>query len=235
MYISFEYIIILIPALILTVYAQSKVLNTFKKYSSVRCRSGMTGAEAARRILNSNGIYDVEIQPIGGSLTDNYDPSRKVLRLSQDVYGSTSLAAVGVAAHESGHAIQHSRNYAPLRLRSALVPLTNLTSRMAMPFIVLGILFGAYWGSNLGYTIVEIGIIFFAVSVVFSLVTLPVEFNASRRAVNVLQTTGIVDPDEVGAVRKVLSAAALTYVAAAATAVASLLRLILIFGGRRRN
>ena len=195
----------------------------------------MTGAEAARRILNSNGIYDVEIQPIGGSLTDNYDPSRKVLRLSQDVYGSTSLAAVGVAAHESGHAIQHSRNYAPLRLRSALVPLTNLTSRMAMPFIVLGILFGAYWGSNLGYTIVEIGIIFFAVSVVFSLVTLPVEFNASRRAVNVLQVTGIVDPDEVGAVRKVLGAAALTYVAAAATAVASLLRLILIFGGRRRN
>lgn len=235
MYISFEYIIILIPAIILTVYAQSKVFSTFKKYSAVRCRSGMTGAEAARRILNSNGIYDVEIQPIGGSLTDNYDPSRKVLRLSQDVYGSTSLSAVGVAAHESGHAIQHSRNYVPLKLRSALVPITNLASRMAMPFILIGILFGAYWGSRVGYTIVEIGIVFFAVSVLFSLITLPVEFNASRRAVKTLQETGVVAQDEVGAVRSVLSAAALTYVAAAATAIASLLRLILIFGGRRRD
>lgn len=235
MYISFEYIIILIPAIILTVYAQSKVFSTFKKYSAVRCRSGMTGAEAARRILNSNGIYDVEIQPIGGSLTDNYDPSRKVLRLSQDVYGSTSLSAVGVAAHESGHAIQHSRNYVPLKLRSAMVPLTNLASRMAMPFILIGILFGAYWGSRVGYTIVEIGIVFFAVSVLFSLITLPVEFNASRRAVKTLQETGVVAQDEVGAVRSVLSAAALTYVAAAATAIASLLRLILIFGGRRRD
>ena len=235
MYISFEYIIILIPAIILTVYAQSKVFSTFKKYSAVRCRSGMTGAEAARRILNSNGIYDVEIQPIGGSLTDNYDPSRKVLRLSQDVYGSTSLSAVGVAAHESGHAIQHSRNYVPLKLRSALVPITNLASRMAMPFILIGILFGAYWGSRVGYTIVEIGIVFFAVSVLFSLITLPVEFNASRRAVKTLRETGVVAQDEVGAVRSVLSAAALTYVAAAATAIASLLRLILIFGGRRRD
>ncbi len=232
MYFDFRYFYVLLPAMILAVYAQSKVKSTFAKYSRVRSRSGLTGAEAAQRLLHAAGIYDVRIEGIRGSLTDHYDPSKKVLRLSESVYGSTSLSAIGVAAHETGHAVQHARGYVPLGLRSAMVPLTQIGSNLAMPLIVLGVLFGGTYGRS-GYGLIQLGIILFSLSVVFALVTLPVEFNASSRAVKMLAEYGILDNDEISPVRQVLSAAALTYVAAAASAVASLLRLILIFG--RRN
>jgi len=232
MYFNFSYFYVLIPAMILAVYAQNKVNSTFNKYSRVRSRSGMTGAEAAQRLLNAAGIYDVRIEGIRGSLTDHYDPSKKVLRLSESVYGSTSLSAIGVAAHETGHAVQHAKGYAPLSLRSAMVPLTNIGSRMAMPMIILGIIFGGTY-SNSGYGLIQLGIVLFSLSVLFALITLPVEFNASSRAVKMLGEYGILDYDEISPVKQVLSAAALTYVAAAASAIASLLRLVLIFG--RRN
>ena len=231
-YFDFRYFYVLLPAMILAIYAQSKVKSTFAKYSRVRSRSGLTGAEAAERLLHAAGIYDVRIEGIRGSLTDHYDPSKKVLRLSENVYGSTSLSAIGVAAHETGHAVQHARGYVPLSLRSAMVPLTQIGSNLAMPLIVLGVLFGGTYGRS-GYGLIQFGIILFSLSVVFALITLPVEFNASSRAVKMLSEYGILDNDEISPVRQVLSAAALTYVAAAASAVASLLRLILIFG--RRN
>ena len=231
-YFDFRYFYVLLPAMILAIYAQSKVKSTFAKYSRVRSRSGLTGAEAAERLLHAAGIYDVRIEGIRGSLTDHYDPSKKVLRLSESVYGSTSLSAIGVAAHETGHAVQHARGYVPLVLRSSLVPLTQIGSNLAMPLIVLGVLFGGTYGRS-GYGLIQLGIILFSLSVVFALVTLPVEFNASSRAVKMLAEYGILDNDEISSVRQVLSAAALTYVAAAASAIASLLRLILIFD--RRN
>ena len=231
-YFNFQYIYILIPAMLLALYAQSKVQSTFRKYSNVRNSYGMTGAEAAQRLLNIAGIYDVRIERVGGNLTDHYDPGKKVLRLSDSVYGSTSLAAIGVAAHETGHAVQHAVGYAPLGLRSALVPLTNISSRMAMPMIIIGILLGSQAGSGMGYALVQFGIVLFAVAVVFALVTLPVEFNASRRAVAMLGDNGILSGSELEPVDKVLSAAALTYVASAAVAIANLLRLVLLFGRR---
>ncbi|MCQ4726404.1 zinc metallopeptidase [Anaerotignum faecicola] len=231
-YFNFQYIYILIPAMLLALYAQSKVQSTFRKYSNVRNSYGMTGAEAAQRLLNIAGIYDVRIERVGGNLTDHYDPGKKVLRLSDSVYGSTSLAAIGVAAHETGHAVQHAVGYAPLGLRSALVPLTNISSRMAMPMIIIGILLGSQAGSGMGYALVQFGIVLFAVAVVFALVTLPVEFNASRRAVAMLGDNGILSGSELEPVKKVLSAAALTYVASAAVAIANLLRLVLLFGRR---
>jgi len=229
MYYGFSYYYVLLPAIILTLYAQNKVKTTFNKYSKVRSRSGITGAEAAQRLLNAAGIYDVRIEGVRGNLTDHYDPSRKVLRLSESVYGSTSLAAIGVAAHETGHAVQHARNYAPLTLRSMLVPVTNIGSQLAMPIIFIGLLFGGSTSSS----IIQLGILLFSLTVVFSLVTLPVEFNASSRAVQMLGECGVLEYDEIKPVEKVLNAAALTYVAAAASAIASLLRLLLIFG--RRN
>ena len=231
-YFNFQYIYILIPAMLLALYAQSKVQSTFRKYSNVRNSYGMTGAEAAQRLLNIAGIYDVRIERVGGNLTDHYDPGKKVFRLSDSVYGSTSLAAIGVAAHETGHAVQHAVGYAPLGLRSALVPLTNISSRMAMPMIIIGILLGSQAGSGMGYALVQFGIVLFAVAVVFALVTLPVEFNASRRAVAMLGDNGILSGSELEPVKKVLSAAALTYVASAAVAIANLLRLVLLFGRR---
>lgn len=229
MYIGYSYYYVLLPAILLTLYAQSKVKNTFNRYSSVRSRSGVTGAEAAQRLLHAAGIYDVRIEGVRGSLTDHYDPTSKVLRLSESVYGSTSLAAIGVAAHETGHAVQHARGYAPLKLRSMLVPATNIGSRLAMPIIFAGALLGGSSSNGL----IQLGIMLFSLTVVFSLVTLPVEFNASSRAVDMLGECGVLDYEEIGPVEKVLNAAALTYVAAAASAIASLLRLLLIFG--RRN
>ncbi len=230
-YFDFRYLYILLPAMILALYAQVKVKGTFSQYSRVRSRSGITGAEAAQRLLQLSGIYDVRIEQVRGSLTDHYDPSKKVLRLSESVYGSTSLAAIGVAAHETGHAVQHAKGYVPLKLRSAMVPLTSIGSNLAMPLIILGVLFGGTY-SNSGYGLIQLGIVLFSLSVVFALITLPVEFNASSRAIQMLGYYGILDSDEIGPVQKVLSAAALTYVAAAASAIASLLRLILIFGRR---
>ena len=222
------YMLIVISALI-SLFAQFLVNSRFSKYSRVRSRSGMTGAQAAERILQSQGIYDVAIQRVSGKLTDHYDPRNKTLNLSDAVYASTSVAAVGVAAHECGHAIQHARGYAPLSFRSALVPVANLGSQLSWLFIILGIFFGG------SHTLIMIGILMFSAAVLFQLVTLPVEFNASGRALKLLSETGILQRDEVSDTRKVLSAAALTYVAAAATAVLQLLRLLRLFGGNDRD
>lgn len=222
------YMLIIISALI-SLFAQFLVNSRFSKYSRVRSRSGMTGAQAAERILQSQGIYDVAILRVSGKLTDHYDPRNKTLNLSDAVYASTSVAAVGVAAHECGHAIQHARGYAPLSFRSALVPVANIGSQLSWLFIILGIFFGG------SHTLIMIGILMFSAAVLFQLVTLPVEFNASGRALKLLSETGILQKDEVSDTRKVLSAAALTYVAAAATAVLQLLRLLRLFGGNDRD
>ena len=222
------YMLIVISALI-SLFAQFLVNSRFSKYSRVRSRSGMTGAQAAERILQSQGIYDVAIQRVSGKLTDHYDPRNKTLNLSDAVYASTSVAAVGVAAHECGHAIQHARGYAPLSFRSALVPVANIGSQLSWLFIILGIFFGG------SHTLIMIGILMFSSAVLFQLVTLPVEFNASGRALKLLSETGILQKDEVSDTRKVLSAAALTYVAAATTAVLQLLRLLRLFGGNDRD
>ncbi len=232
-YYDWTYIVIVLPAIILALAAQGKVSSTFNKYSRVPSRVGMTGAEAARRIMELNGIYDVSIERVSGNLTDHYDPSKKVLRLSDSVYSSSSIAAIGVAAHESGHAIQHARGYAPLSLRTLLVPAANIGSRLAMPLILLGIIFS--FSSMMGTSLITLGIILFGLSVVFTIVTLPVEFNASRRAIECLGESRILYDDELAGAKKVLSAAAMTYVASTAVALANFLRLIIIFGGRRRD
>ena len=222
------YILIIIAAII-SLIAQWRVNSAFSKYSRVASMSGMTGAQAARMILQSNGINDVSVQRISGKLTDPYNPSTKVLNLSESVYGSTSVAAIGVAAHECGHAIQHARGYFPLSLRTALVPVANIGSQLSWVFIIVGAIL------SFNQTLITIGIIMFSAAVLFQLVTLPVEFNASARALEQLESNGILYRDEVSQTRKVLSAAALTYVAAAATAILQLLRLIILFGGRGRR
>ena len=219
--------ILVIIAFIFSMVAQTKVSSTFNKYSRVRNRRGFTGAQVAAQMLQNAGIYDVSVQRVAGNLTDHYDPRTKTLRLSQSVYDSTSVAALGVAAHETGHAIQHDVGYAPLGLRSLLVPLANFGSRLAIPLILIGFIF-----SGGGSTLVTIGILFFSLSVAFTLITLPVEFNASHRAIDLLVADGFLDSDEIGGAKKVLSAAAMTYVAAAFAAVAQLLRLIALFGRR---
>ena len=222
------YILIIIAAII-SLIAQWRVNSAFSKYSRVASMSGMTGAQAARMILQSNGINDVSVQRISGKLTDHYNPSTKVLNLSESVYGSTSVAAIGVAAHECGHANQHARGYFPLSLRTALVPVANIGSQLSWVFIIVGAIL------SFNQTLITIGIIMFSAAVLFQLVTLPVEFNASARALEQLESNGILYRDEVSQTRKVLSAAALTYVAAAATAILQLLRLIILFGARGRR
>ena len=224
------YILVLIGAVICMI-ASARVKSTYNKYSKYRSASGMTGAEAAQRILNTAGIYDVTIQHVSGNLTDHYNPSNKTLNLSDSVYGSTSVAAVGVAAHECGHAIQHQKNYVPLTLRAAIVPVANLGSTLAWPLILIGLLFSR----NTGVLFIDLGIICFSFAVIFQLVTLPVEFNASRRALRILGEQGILSESELPYTRKVLQAAALTYVASAASAILQLLRLVLLFGGRDRD
>lgn len=214
---------------VISMIASAKVSSTYHKYDKVRSATGMTGAQAAERILHSAGIYDVSVEHIGGELTDHYDPRNKVLRLSDATYGSASVAAVGVAAHECGHAIQHQEEYVPLKFRSALVPAANLGSRLGIPIILIGFFFSAV------SFLVPVGIIVFSLSVLFQIVTLPVEFNASKRALVLLEEQGILGEREVAQSKKVLAAAALTYVAAAAASVVQLLRLILIFGGGRRR
>jgi Zn-dependent membrane protease YugP len=223
-------IILVLIGVALSLWAQGRVNSTFSRYSRVRSMTGMTGAEAARRLLNAQGIYDVTVQPIAGELTDHYDPRTKTVNLSQSVYGATSVAAIGVAAHECGHAMQDNEGYAPLRFRSALVPAANFGSKLSWPLILLGLVFG-----GLGSPLVEIGILMFSLAVLFQLVTLPVEYNASARAVRLLDSQGILAGEEVSGTRKVLNAAALTYVAAAATSILQLLRLIILFGGRNRR
>jgi len=217
--------LLLIPGLLLALYAQFKVNSTFNHYKQVSSRIHMTGAEIARAILDSNNCRDVRIERVSGSLTDHYDPENNVLRLSSEVYGSTSIAALGVAAHEAGHAIQDAQDYAPLRIRANLVPVANIGSGMAIPLFMMGLLMS--WEP-----LTKIGIFAFAFSVLFYVVTLPVEFNASRRAVTVL-ASGYLPQDEVKGVKAVLSAAALTYVAAALQAVLQLLRLVLLANRRR--
>ncbi len=222
--------ILVIIGMILCLAASARVNSTFHKYSKVRSNSGMTGAQAAAKILESQGIYDVRIQHIGGNLTDNYNPKNKVLSLSDATYASTSVAAIGVAAHECGHAMQHHKGYAPISLRNALVPFANWGARLSWLLIIIGILF---YGQGTGQTMINIGIFAFSAVVLFQIVTLPVEFNASNRAVRVLETTGIFGNTELKYTKKVLGAAALTYVAAAASSILQLLRLIILFGGRR--
>ena len=222
------YILVLVGA-VLCIWAQMRVQSTSRKYSRIRSRSGMTGAQAAQRILQMSGIYDVRIEHVRGELTDHYDPSSKVLRLSDSVYGSDSIAAIGVAAHECGHAVQHDKGYAPLTFRTALVPAANIGSRLGIPIILLGVIF------SMNHMLIQIGIWVFALAVLFQVVTLPVEFNASGRALAMLGNYGMMEQDETRGCRKVLSAAALTYVAAAASAILQLLRLVLLFGGNRRE
>ncbi|MCI9616812.1 MAG: zinc metallopeptidase [Eubacterium sp.] len=221
--------ILVIIGVVLCLMASARVNSTFRKYSKVSSNSGMTGAQAAQKILESQGIYDVTIQHIGGELTDNYNPKTKVLSLSDSTYGSTSVAAIGVAAHECGHAMQHHRGYTPIAVRNALVPFANWGSRLSWLLIIIGILF---YGQGTGQTIIYIGIFAFSLAVLFQIVTLPVEFNASNRAVKVLENTGIFGSTELQYTKKVLGAAALTYVAAAASSVLQLLRLVILFGGR---
>lgn len=216
---------------VLSLLASAKVKGTFNKYSRMKNARGMTGAQAAEQVLHGAGIYDVRIEHVSGNLTDHYDPRSKVLRLSDTVYGQTSVAAVGVAAHECGHAIQHAKGYVPLKLRSVLVPVASFGSKIAWPLILLGLLFN----SKSSWLFIQIGIIAFSAAVLFQLVTLPVEYNASNRAIRVLADTGMLYGEEIKAAKKVLSAAALTYVASAATAILQLLRLIILTGGRRRD
>ena len=222
--------ILVLIGVMISLWAQGRVNSAFNKYSRVRSRTGMTGAEAAMRLLNSQGIYDVTVRPVSGNLTDHFDPRTKTVNLSESVYHATSVAAIGVAAHECGHAMQHNEGYAPLRFRSALVPVANFGSQLSWPLILIGVIFG-----GLGSPLVQIGILMFTLAVLFQLVTLPVEFNASSRAIRLLDSQGILSGDEVDGTRKVLSAAALTYVAAAAGSILQLLRLIILFGGRDRR
>lgn len=226
-------IIILIPAMIFAMFAQSKVKSAFNRYSKVRNQKNLTGAEAARRMLDYNGLHDVKINAISGSLTDNYDPRRRVLNLSQSVYGVNSVAAVSVACHEAGHALQHANGYAPLKLRNTIVPAVNFASRLTWPMILIGILLlgaGSYEMSVFGNMLFNIGVIGFAAVVVFHAITLPVEFDASNRAIKKMEELGLVAEDDIPGSKKVLRAAALTYVAALATAVANLLRILAIRG-----
>ena len=230
MYFDPTYFLVLI-GVVLSLLASGRVKSTFAKYSQVRNSRGLTGAQAAEQVLHTAGIYDVRIEHVGGNLTDHYDPRTKVLRLSDSVYGQTSVAAVGVAAHECGHAIQHAKGYAPLKLRSTLVPIANFGSKLAWPLII----FGLFISGESSTILINAGIIAFLGAVIFQLVTLPVEFNASNRAIRMIADSGMMYGEEIMGAKKVLSAAALTYVASAATAILQLLRILILTGGRRRN
>ena len=222
------YILVLIGA-VLSLWASATVKSTYNKYSRVYSYSGLTGAQAAAQILRQAGIYDVRIEHVSGNLTDHYDPKARVLRLSDSVYGSNSVAALGVAAHECGHAIQDQEDYVPLRFRSAFVPVANLGTQVAFPILLLGVFLGS------SHFLIQVGLLCFFFGVLFQLITLPVEFNASGRAVRILRETGMMSDDELSKTKKVLSAAAMTYVAAAAASILSMLRLIILFGGNRRR
>lgn len=227
-YLDSTFILVIIGAL-LCLAASAKVKSTFKKYSKIRSLSGVTGAEAAERVLRAAGIFDVTVQQVSGDLTDHYDPRDKTLKLSNTVFGQSSVAAIGVAAHECGHAIQHNKGYVPLRLRGAFVPIANFGSKISWPLIIVGMLLGR------SQPLIGLGIIMFSFAVLFQLITLPVEFNASSRAVVILGETGILHGEELTQTKKVLNAAALTYVAGAAASILQLLRLLLLFGGRSRD
>ena len=226
---NWTYILVLIGAL-LSMAASAHVKSTFNRYSQIRSGSGMTGAETAMRILNKNSLTDVTVNHVRGELTDHYNPSNKTVNLSDSVYASGSVAAIGVAAHECGHVLQHADGYIPISIRSALVPVANFGSKVGLPVCILGFFLG-----NMGQTFITMGILLFSFGVLFQIVTLPVEFDASHRALLQLEKEGILSAEELQCTKKVLSAAALTYVAAAAASILSLLRLILLFGGNRRR
>jgi len=228
MYFGDTTFLILIPAIILALYAQARVKGTYARYAKVMARSGVTGAQAARSLLNSGGAGDVSVDMIQGQLTDNYDPRTKVLHLSGEVYDGRSLASLGIAAHECGHALQHQAHYAPLQLRNGFFPVANLGSMLAFPLFFIGLLTSSRGPSIL----MDLGILLFVAAVLFSVVTLPVEFDASKRAISILRTQGLLDGQEIEGARKVLSAAALTYVAATAMAILQLVRLLLIRNSR---
>ena len=219
------YILVLIGALF-SIFASSKVKSTYQKYHKIRSATGMTGAEVAEKILHANGIYDVGIEHVSGDLSDHYDPTHKKLRLSDSTFNSTSVAAIGVAAHECGHALQHKEEYVPLKIRSAIVPAANFGSKLGVPIIILGVILGS------NPFLIELGIWAFSLAVLFQVITLPVEFNASKRALVMVERLGILGTTETSHTKKVLSAAAMTYVAAAAASILQLLRLILLFGRR---
>ncbi|WP_343252498.1 zinc metallopeptidase [Ligaoa zhengdingensis] len=222
------YWILVVPAMLLAAFAQMKVSSTFNRYSQVRSRSGYTGAQAARDILDRNGLQGVRIERVRGNLTDHYDPRSNVVRLSDSVYDSPSVAAIGVAAHECGHAVQHAVGYFPIKLRSAIIPVTNIGSKLSIPLLLIGLVVQVE-------PLINLGILLFSTMALFQLVTLPVEYNASNRALATLDSTGMLSGDELQGSKKVLSAAALTYVAALLVAVMQLLRLLLLFGGHRRD
>lgn len=238
-YFDWSYLVLVVPALLFSLWASARVNSTFKKYSAMRNARGMTGAEAARAVLNANGVTDVRIEYVSGNLTDYYDPKNKVIRLSQDVYDAATPAAVGVAAHEAGHAAQYAAHYLPIRIRAAIIPATNIGSKLSVPLIILGLLlpglriFAPY--TEFFNLIAWIGVACYSLCVLFQLVTLPTEFNASRRAVAAIERCGLLLPEEQQGAKKVLKAAALTYVAALSASLAQLLRLIIIVGGRQRR
>ena len=227
---DWTYIYIVLPCLLLSMLASASVNSTFKRYSKQMSCRRLTGRDAAAYVLRANGVTNVQIQQVSGNLTDHFDPKTNVIRLSDAVYNNTSTAAIGVACHEAGHAVQYAHRYFPMQVRAAIIPATNIGSRLALPLILLGVLFG-----EAGYVMIEIGILCFSLSLVFQLVTLPVEFNASRRAMAAIKEQGLLTEDEQRGARKTLTAAAMTYVAAVAVAAAQLLRLVLLFGGRSRD
>lgn len=230
---DWTYVVLVLPCILLSLWASANVNSTFKRYSTQYSRGGLTGAEAAERVLRANGVTGVRIERISGDLTDHFDPRSNVIRLSDNVYGNTSTAAIGVACHEAGHAVQYAQDYVPIRIRSAVIPATNLGSKLAMPLILIGLLINSL--GDLSYFLIYLGIACFGLSLIFQLVTLPVEFDASHRAMETIAQTELLTQEEQQGARKTLRAAALTYVAATAVALSQLLRLIVLFGGNRRR
>lgn len=230
---DWSYVILVLPFVILSMIASANVNSTFQKYGQMMSVRRLTGAQAAQQVLRANGVTGVRIEHVSGNLTDHYDPKANVIRLSDQVYGSTSVAAIGVACHEAGHAVQYDQNYAPIRLRAAIIPITNFGSKLAMPLILLGLLLNL--GEQLSFGLVYAGIACFGLSTVFQLITLPVEFNASRRAMRAISDSGLLNQQEQHGARRTLTAAAMTYVAALAVSLAQLLRLIVLYGGRGRR
>ena len=231
--IDWTYIILVLPFVLLSLWASSNVNSTFKKYAQQYSSRRITGAEAAQRVLYAHGVRNVRIERVSGNLTDHFDPTTNVIRLSDGVYDNTSTAAIGVACHEAGHAVQYAQNYGPIKLRAAIIPVTNLGSKLAMPLILIGVLLSAFGSISTG--LIYLGIACFSLSLIFQLVTLPVEFNASRRAMETIESAGLLTAEEQQGAKKTLKAAAMTYVAATAVSLMQLLRLVMLFGGRRRD
>ena len=233
MFFDYTYLVLVMPAVLFALWASSRVNSTFRRYQQQHSRRGVTGAAAARAVLDANGLYNVRIEHVSGNLTDHYDPRDNVIRLSDGVYNNTSTAAIGVAAHEAGHAIQYATDYAPIRVRTAILPISSLGSKLALPLVLIGLIFMYY--SEAFVNVAYAGIICFALATLFQLVTLPTEFNASHRALAAIRAGNLLDDEEMEGARKTLSAAALTYVAALAVSLAQLLRLLILVSGRRRD